>query len=84
MTRMIYPDCWLCEGLGGIAIHNHWSEQRGKTLWTAHKPESDTHPVKRCPLCELRNLPKTVTDRRSRIKLEAHVDEFDPPRYYAS
>ena len=45
------PECWLCEGLGGVAIHYKWTEKRGKTLWTAHKPSSRTHPVYTCPVC---------------------------------
>ena len=43
--------CWLCGGLGAIAIHNKWSEEAGKTLWVAHRPQSRTHPVRPCPVC---------------------------------
>jgi hypothetical protein len=45
-------DCWLCQGLGGIAIHNKWTEVRGRPLWTAHEiPTADDHPVWPCPVC---------------------------------
>lgn len=44
--------CWLCQGLGGLAIHNKATAQWGKTLWVSHKLVSDTHPVYPCPVCE--------------------------------
>jgi hypothetical protein len=43
--------CWLCGGLGGVALHLHWSEVRGKPLWTAHAPTSTVHEVRPCPVC---------------------------------
>lgn len=46
--------CWLCMGLGGIAIHIKWTEARGggKPLWTAHEyPSDDPHPTLPCPAC---------------------------------
>lgn len=44
--------CWLCLGLGGIAPHLKWSQQRGKPLWTAHEhPSDDPHPTYPCPVC---------------------------------
>jgi hypothetical protein len=46
--------CWLCMGLGGIAIHIKWTEARGggKPLWTAHEyPSDDPHPTLPCPVC---------------------------------
>jgi hypothetical protein len=43
--------CWLCEGLGGIAVHNTATDQFGKRLWVGHRLVSDTHPVKPCPVC---------------------------------
>jgi hypothetical protein len=47
------PDtCWLCLGMGGIAIHYLWSERRGKPLWTAHEYLTvDTHPIRPGPVC---------------------------------
>ena len=49
--------CWLCRGLGGIAIHLKWSAERGEgklPLWTAHEyPSDDPHPVEPCPACTL-------------------------------
>ena len=47
------PPCWLCLGLGAIAIHGKWSAEAGKTLWAAHRPQSRTHPVRPCPVCTL-------------------------------
>jgi hypothetical protein len=52
--------CWLCRGLGGIAIHLKWSAERGEgklPLWTAHEfPSGDPHPVEPCPACALSSL----------------------------
>lgn len=45
-------ECWLCLGLGGIAVHHKASVQMGKTLWIAHRPDSQTHPVRPCPVCQ--------------------------------
>lgn len=42
--------CWLCRGLGGVAVHNDASEAFGKRLLVAHVPESKSHPVYPCPL----------------------------------
>ena len=60
------PDgCWLCRGLGGIAIHVQWTEQRGngKPLWTAHEyPSDDPHPVEPCPVCVDATEVRAVTD----------------------
>jgi hypothetical protein len=44
--------CWLCRGLGGIAVHDRWSQQAGTPLWVAHAPRSATHPTYPCPACE--------------------------------
>lgn len=44
--------CWLCDGLGGVALHEKWSAERGKPLWTAHEhPSADAHLTKPCPAC---------------------------------
>jgi len=43
--------CWLCLGLGGVALHEIWTARRGKPLFTAHEPESDLHHVYPCPAC---------------------------------
>jgi hypothetical protein len=46
--------CWLCRGLGGVAVHLQWTAERGngKPLWTAHEyPSDDPHPVEPCPVC---------------------------------
>lgn len=42
--------CWLCQGLGGVAVHNKASEAFGKRLLVAHAPESKSHPVHPCPV----------------------------------
>ena len=58
-TATEHPEgtCWLCHGLGGIAIHLKWSAERGEgklPLWTAHEyPSDDPHPVEPCPACAL-------------------------------
>jgi NTP pyrophosphatase (non-canonical NTP hydrolase) len=45
-------NCWLCQGLGGIAVHILWTERRGKILWTAHEyPSDDDHETRPCPAC---------------------------------
>jgi hypothetical protein len=50
----ITPECWLCEGLRGVAVHALWSERRGKTLLTPHEyPTGDDHPTYPCPMCAL-------------------------------
>jgi len=57
--------CWLCLGMGGIAIHYLWSERRGKPLWTAHEYLcADTHPIRPCPVCTSvrRDLPRGNND----------------------
>jgi hypothetical protein len=54
--------CWLCGGLGGIAIHITWTEARGngKPLWTAHEyPSDDAHPVEPCPVCAAPSSPES-------------------------
>lgn len=49
--------CWLCEGLGGVAVHLMWTERRGMTLLTPHEyPSDDDHKTWPCPACELQKL----------------------------
>lgn len=53
--------CWLCAGLGGIAVHEKWSAVRQEIaanqagylpLWTAHEyPSEDAQQVWPCPAC---------------------------------
>lgn len=68
-------DCNLCLGLGGIAPHLKWSEQRGKPLWTAHEyPSDDPHPTYPCPQCA---VPQPV-DREALLQVIAeHIDDLD-------
>ena len=54
--------CWLCQDLGGIAIHIKWTQARGgtKPLWTPHEyPSDDAHPVEPCPACAGREVDVT-------------------------
>jgi hypothetical protein len=48
--------CWLCGSLGAVALHNTATAQFGRNLWTAHRPESRSHPVTRCPVCSAHAL----------------------------
>lgn len=57
--------CWLCQDLKGLAIHQHWTAQRGKPLWTAHKPASRSHPVRDCPECEAERLRAELAEERA-------------------
>lgn len=72
MTSNLPPEaveaapCWLCLGLGGIAVHNLWTERRGngKPLWTAHGyPSADPHPVIPCPACDRKHLAAAIRER---------------------
>jgi hypothetical protein len=61
--------CWLCNDLGGVAVHGQWTARRGKTLWTAHKPTSASHPVRPCPACAPRAAaPVGNVDRETLIR----------------
>lgn len=75
--------CWLCEGLGGVAVHVKATEQHGKTLLVAHRLHSDSHPVHPCPLADgatpagPEDLPApttTYTTRTGRVLTEADLD----------
>lgn len=49
---MAFEDsCWLCLGLGGIAIHYKLTEQLGRQVLVPHRPVSESHPVAPCPVC---------------------------------
>lgn len=62
--------CWLCKGLGAVAIHKEASVTYDQVLWVAHNANSKSHPVNACPACS--KLPMTVFKKE--LSNEQHTE----------
>jgi len=62
------PPCWLCEGVGTVAVHGEASAQLGITLWMPFRPGSPAHPTRQCPACLLRNAGGLLDESRQIIE----------------
>jgi hypothetical protein len=75
--------CWLCLGLGGVALHHLWTARRGAPLFTAHAPTSESHEVWPCPACAQPAPQATETAAVLRGLVEEMRALFQHPHSYA-
>ena len=50
------PKCWLCQDLGGIAVHRGATKAFGSLMFTPHEVPSGSHETAHCPACEAQTL----------------------------
>jgi hypothetical protein len=48
--------CWLCQDLGGLAVHRKGTKRFKQLLFTPHEVPSGSHETAFCPACEARDL----------------------------